>query len=267
MNSKQKEILEELNKEARKLKHSPKKREIPKLAFRCYSHFNSFNKAKKLAGLNIVNVRVVNFPKNAFKLDKDLAEIIAFLTADGHVYKNLNGFHLYSNNREILGELAKKIFKKFGLKGGYNEGTGYGKCFRYSIFNKTVTLFLINQGAPKGDKMTNSFDVPEWIKENRGFSKEYLKILFYCEGNKSRHSKNTETIRINFNKVERLLDNGLIFVNSIKEMLKRLDIETSEAWVINSNIRKKDKERTKQITFQIKSNSNNKFIKEIGWLK
>ena len=72
MNSKQKQILKELKRYAIKLGHSPKKREILSLAQRCYKHFGSFNKAKKLANLDIVNVRKINFPKNAFKIDKNL---------------------------------------------------------------------------------------------------------------------------------------------------------------------------------------------------
>lgn len=267
MNKFQEEIIYKLKEEAKILGHSPKKREIPKLASKCYTHFNSFNEAKKLAKLRTVNVRTINFPKCAFDLDKDLARIIAFLTADGHLYKSLKGFRFYSNNKTVLKELEEIIFKKFGLIGTYSEGTGYGKCFRYQVFNKKVSLFLKEGGAPVGDKMITSFDVPNWIKNNKEFSKEYLKTLFYCEGSKSKHSKNTETIRINFNKSERLLKDGLTFINSLKKLLERYDIETSGIWVTKGNIRKKDKEITKQITFQIKSNSNNKFIKEIGWLK
>jgi hypothetical protein len=267
MNKLQKEIVYELKKKAKELGHSPKRREISKLALKCYSHFNSFNQAKKLAGLNIVNVRVINFPKNAFDFDKDLARIIAFLTADGHLYKSLRGFLFYSNNKTVLKELEDIIFKKFGLIGTYSEGTGYGKCFRYRVFNKKISLFLKESGSPIGDKMLTSFDVPDWIKDNKEFSREYLKTLFYCEGSKSKHSKNTEIIRINFNKAEILLKDGLTFINSIKKLLERYAIETSEIWITKGNIRKKDREITKQITFQIKSNSNNKFIKEIGWLK
>lgn len=267
MNKIQKGIIQELKQEADRLSHSPRMREIPKLAHRCYKYFGSFNKAKKKAGLKIVNVRITNFPKKAFKLDKDLTTIIAYLTADGHLYKDLKGFHLYSNNKLILKQLEEIIYKKFGLKGIYGEGSGYGKCFRYKVFNKPVILFLRDKGTPAGDKMLTPFDVPEWIQDNKRFSKEYLKILFYCEGSKYRQSKNTERIKINFNKAEKLLEDGISFINSLKKLLKNHGIETTNIWISKGNIRKKDGETTKQINFHIKSNSNNKFIKEIGWLK
>jgi hypothetical protein len=267
MNKIQKEIIKELKEEFDRIGHSPKRREIPELAWRCYRYFNSFNEAKRKAGLSIVNVRIIDFPKNAFKLDKNLVTIIAYLTADGHLYKDLKGFHLYSSNKEILKKLEKIIYKKFRLKGIYGEGNGYGKCYRYKIFNKPVTLFLRDKGAPIGDKMLTPFDIPEWIKNNKEFAKEYLRILFYCEGSKYKHSKNTEKIKINFNKSEKLLNDGINFMNSLKDLLRKFDIETTNIWVMKGNIRKKDDKITKTIVFNIKSNSVNRFINKIGWLK
>ncbi|MBI2044487.1 hypothetical protein HYT23_00355 [Candidatus Pacearchaeota archaeon] len=266
MNKIQLKILKDLKKEAKKLGHSPKRRDIPVLAWKCYSHFGSFNKAKKKAGLKIVNIRVVNFPKNAFKLDTDLVTIISFLTADGHLYKDLKGFHLYSNNKAVLNRLEKIIYKKFGLKGIYGEGSGYGKCFRYKIFNKKIVLFLRDSGTPVGDKMITSFDVPKWIKENKEFAKEYLKTIFYCEGSKYKRLNGKEEIRINFNKSERLLNDGIKFMNSLKNMLKNFDIETTNVWVSKGNVRK-DGEITKQINFKVKSSDVNKFINKISWIK
>ena len=264
MNKIQKEILIKLKKEAKRLGHSPKRREIPWLAEKCYRHFGSFNIAKKKAGLKIVNVRFSNFPKNAFKLDRDLVTIIAYLTADGHLYKDLTGFHFYSNNKDALEKLEKIIYKKFKLKGIYGEGTGYGKCFRYKVFNKPVTLFLRKTGVPPGDKMITSFDVPKWIKGNKQFAKEYLKIIFYCEGSKYKHSKNTEQIQINFNKSEKLLYGGIKFMESLKDMLKKFNIRVTNTWVSKGNIRKKDGEITKQIIFKIKTADVNTFINKIG---
>lgn len=267
MNQIQKEIVEELKETADKLGHSPRRREIPRLAWRCYKHLDSFNEAKKKAGLKIVNVRIIDFPKKAFQLDKDLVTIIAYLTADGHLYKDLKGFHLYSNNKIILKQLEETIYKKFGLKGIYGKGSGYGKCFRYKVFNKPINLFLRDKGAPVGDKMLIPFDVPTWIKDNKEFSREYLRIIFYCEGSKYKQSKNTEAIRINFNKSERLLKDAINFMNSLKEMLKIFNIGTTNIWVCKGNIRKRDGKITNLITFKIKSADVNTFINKIGWIK
>ena len=267
MNNVQKKILIELKRESEKLGRSPKRRDIPKLAHQCYKHFNSFNEAKKKAGLKLMNPKIIDFPKNAFKLDKDLAILVAYLTADGHLYKDLKGFHFYSNDLKMLRKLEKIIIKKFGLKGIYGEGSGYGVCFSYKIFNKIVTLFLKDKGVPAGDKMLIPFDVPLWIKKNKEFSREYLEILFYCEGSKYKHSKNTEAIRINFNKSEKLLEDCVRFMNSLKEMLGILKIGTTNIWTTKGNLRKRDGEITKMVAFKIKSSDVNRFINKIGWLK
>ncbi len=266
MNNTQKEIIRELKNISKKIGHSPRKREVPKLASKCYQHFRSFNLAKKTAGLEIVNVRISSFPQNAFKLDKDLVTIIAYLTADGHLYKDLKGFYFCSKDKKSLKKLSNIIYNKFGLSGKYVSGTGHGESYKYLVFNKSVTLFLKNKGAPAGNKMFVPFDVPEWIKKNKEFVKEYLKIIFYCEGSKYKQSKNTERIKINFNKSKRLLKDGLKFMESLKDLLSGFEIETTNIWASESN-KRKDGEMTNQINFQIKSKSNNTFINKIGWIK
>lgn len=267
MNNKQKQLVVELKHSYKKLGHSPTRREVPSLAKRCYKYFNSFNKAKEVASLEIKNKRITTFPKKAFKLDKGMVTIIAYLTADGHLYKDLKGFNFYSRDKKFLEHLANIVYRKFGLKGIYGEGSGYGKCFRYKVFNKQITLFLKDSGVPAGDKMLTSFDVPKWIKDNKRFSKEYLRILFYCEGSRYKHSKNTEVIKINFNKSEKILQNGINFMNSLKNMLENFHIRTTNIWIMKGNLRKKDNETTKMIVFKVKSNSVNSFINKIGWLK
>lgn len=267
MNDKQKQVIVELKHSYKKLGHSPTRREVSSLAKKCYKHFYSFNKAKEMAGLEIKNKRIISFPERAFNLDKDLVTLIVYLTADGHLYKDLKGFYFSSKDKKFLEYLAKIVHRKFGLRGKYVKGNGYGESYKYLVFNKPVTLFLKNKGIPAGDKMLTPFNVPKWIKNNKKFSKQYLKILFYCEGSKYKQSKNTEAIKINFNKSEKLLKNALNFMNSIKKMLDISNIKTTNIWICEGNVRKKDGEKTKLIVFKIKSDNVNTFIKEIGWLK
>jgi len=154
MANKKENILLQLKSISDNLGHSIKRRDCPySLYADCVKYFGSFNKAKKLAGLKIVNVRITQFPDNAFRIDKDLAKISAYLTADGHLYKDLKGFQFYSNNKEKLKEFEEIIYQKFKLKGKYGEGTGYGKTFRYTIFNSSISKFLNKLGVPSGNKM------------------------------------------------------------------------------------------------------------------
>ncbi|MBS3145829.1 hypothetical protein J4414_03440 [Candidatus Woesearchaeota archaeon] len=98
-------------------------------------------------------------------------------------------------------------------------------------------------------------------------SGEYLKIAFYCEESKHKKSKNTEAIQFNLNKSDELLKDGLNFMESLKDLLKMFDIETTKIWLCGENIRKKDGKVTRLIRFRVKANSVNRFINEIGWMK
>lgn len=268
MNSKQKDIIKELRYMSKKLGHSPRKRDVSsKLSWLCYKHFGSFNIAKKKAKLDIANVRITKFPKDAFKIDKELAIITAYLTADGHLYGDLKGFYFSSKDKNFLKYLSKIIYNKFGLKGKYVKGDGYGESHKYLVFNKIVSTFLNNKGVPAGDKMLNIFDIPDWIKKSKKLSKEYLKIIFYCEGSKYKHSKNSNAIKINFNKTQELLDDALAFMESLKIELNKFNIKTTNSWISKSNKRRKDNKITKSICFKIKASSVNTFINKIGWLK
>jgi hypothetical protein len=267
MNNKQEQIIKELRKEAKRLKHSPKRRDVAWLAKKCYKHFDSFNNAKIAAGLEIKNKQITSFPKNAFRLDSNLVILVAFLTSDGHLYKDLKGFYFSSKDKDFLKILEQIVDGKFGLKGKYLKGSGFGESYKYLVFNKTISLFLNNSGVPAGDKMLIPFDVPDWIKENKKFSKEYLKIIFYCEGSKYRQSKNTETIKINFNKSLKLEKDVIRFLNSLKKMLLKFGIETTNIWSSKGIIRKKDGVTTRLHAFKIKSSHVNKFINNVGWLK
>lgn len=262
------EIVKELRNIKKKYGISPTKRDIPtRLYYHCIKEFNYFNKAKEAAKLNLYNKRDESLPESSYLLDKDLVKLVSFLTFDGHLYKSLNAFLLISKNKEILKKYEKLIKNKFGLSGSYRIKRGFGEAFNYRIFNKRLSTFLNLVGTPKGDKMLVSFDIPDWIKKNKEFSREYLRIAYFCEGCKYQHSKNRESIQFNLNKSEELLKDGLNFTNSLKSLLKTFNIETTETWVIKGNKRKKDGKITKTIRFKIKANSINKFIKEIGWYK
>src|SRR3989344_2857295 len=239
MNVKQKGIIKGLRKIAKELRKSPTRREISRhLNHKCKQHFGSFNKAKLKAGLKINKRDADRIPKRAYKRDKDLAQIVSYVTCDGHLHHDLKAFYLSSKKRKVLSEFRKLILKKFGVRGRYEDGTGYGKTEKYRICNAQLGRLLHESGTPKGDKMVTPFDVPLWIKQNNEFSRQYVKIAFFCEGSKHKASKNTETIAINLNKSVELLDDGIEFMNSLKTMLQQWNIETTKNWIQRGNIRK-----------------------------
>jgi len=264
-----KEIINELNSKAKELGHSPQRREVPNLATKCYKIFGSFNKAKIVAGLAAKYVKITRFPKDAFKLDKDLASIASYLTFDGHLFKDFKGFYYSSKNIKDLIDFENIVKRKFGLPARYhlfNSGSNKQTHVIY-FFNKKVCEYLFDMEVPKGDKVMQKFDVPEWILKSKEFSRTYLKIAYLCEGSFKEEAGRTPRISINTAKWSDIIDSGLNFMNRLREMLGMFDIQSHKCYISGERIRKRDNRITRDIRFRIKIDDNNKFIREIGWLK
>lgn len=266
MNSKQKKILLELKQTASKLGHSPTKREIINLASKCYSYFGSFNRAKEKVGLKTHHKIILNFTTRAFKLDKELAAIASYLTFDGHIYKDLSGFSFYSKDIKNLKMMEGIIKRKFGILGKYRTNTlGNNTIHTFSIFNTKLAEWFYQLGVPKGEKVTQDFNVPKWIRNNKEFSREYLKIAFLCEGCNKENRKNPR-IHINTAKILDIINSGIKFMNTIRKMLLYFNIKSTDCTVTGKRVRA-DGKISKDIRFRIITRDNNKFINEIGWIK
>jgi hypothetical protein len=273
VNATQNKLIEDLRLSSIRLGHSPQRREVPYLALKCYKHFGSFNIAKTKAGLEIKNVRFDKFPKNAFRQDKDLAAIISYITFDGHLYKTFKGLYYSSKNVEDLKRFEEVMTRKFGLQAHYklfNSGS-YKQTHMIYFFNKKICEFLFRKGLPKGDKAIQRFDVPMWIVNSREFSREfsreYLKIAYLCEGSIKEEKEREPRITFTQAKHFDVLDSGLNFMSTLKEMLTQFKIESGEIYVSAPRVRKKDNKFMNDLRFRIKVKDNNRFISEIGWFK
>jgi hypothetical protein len=204
--------------------------------------------------------------KNKNKRDLDLVKIIAYLNCDGHLYKELKGFYLSARSRDFILDFKEAVYRKFGLKGLFELGNGEGRTVIYRVLNTEVAKFLNKNGAIKGNKVLTKFDVPQWIKRRREFSRLYLAICFFCEGHKEKRSKKSSRIAINFNKWEEISDSGMGYMQSLKEMLLKFKISTGKIGKQKGNLRK-DGKITKTLRFRIKTSDTDTFIKEIGWYK
>lgn len=123
-------------------------------------------------------------------------------------------------------------------------------------------------GIPNGDKVIQSFMVPAWIISSKEFSREYLKIAYLCEGcNKEEKERKNPRMQINTAKSECLLGSGIKFMEELRKMLLKFEIESTECYVYGKRVRKKDNLLTKDIKFRILTKDNGRFMQEIGWLK
>lgn len=268
------ELIESLLFYENKLGKSPGRREVPyKLYNFSCKYFGSWNKAKEAANLKVDRRKCEPILKESKKYTLELVRIISYITGDGHLHKDLKGFLHSSQDINSLEDFEYCVKKQFSMSVSKIQDsvtTEYGEgAIQYRYFNTEIAKFLYSIGAPKGDKVITKFNVPEWIKENKEFMKEYLKILFYCEGSKY-FDKNIckERIQINMRKTEDLIEEGKIFMNSLKQALKiYFDIETSNLSLMKGKKRNKDNKETKDIRFTIKTHFVADFVKKIGWLK
>lgn len=198
--------------------------------------------------------------------DVELAKIVSYITFDGHLRNNLGNFYLSSASSDPLNDFENLVSEKFALNAIYENGMGYGKSKKCRFYSALVSRFLYSCGAPKGDKMVTPFSVPKWIKENDVFSKAYLSIAFQCEGWIHKNNKyNSYGISFKMNKTEELFQNGFEFINELKYLLNKFGIETSNTYLKEANLRKKDGKRTKSMIFGIRTKSNHIFQKEVGF--
>ncbi|MBU1199661.1 MAG: hypothetical protein KKF46_01305 [Nanoarchaeota archaeon] len=204
----------------------------------------------------------MNLTNNKIEFDKDLAKLVSYLTFDGHLAKDLSCFYLSSKNKEMLSDFADLVYNKFKINGRLKRGTGYGESYKYRVFKKNVCKLLEEIGVPKGSKVIKIFLIPMWILENKECCREYLKTAFDCEG--SIWFEDKPKIRFGICKAEQLISNGKIFLEQMKLMLSRFNIDSTKTWLIKGNLRK-DGNLTKGLYFKIKQSSIKQFALEIGF--
>ena len=187
-----------------------------------------------------------------------LAAIASYLTFDGHLTVSKSMFLFGSKNISELRNFdhyVKSIFNIEGRIESVNQSHGESYAIRY--FSKPLCRVLNLIGVPSGKKVNLEFHIPEWIKNNKECSRAYLRAAFDCEGCFWKEGK---CIRIRFRiyKNPKFKENCISFLNQLKEILHDFDIETTQVWTgsVEGN--------SMPFTFQIRSNSTNKFYKEIG---
>lgn len=204
----------------------------------------------------------MNLTINKIEFDKDLVKLVSYLTFDGHLAEDLKCFYLSSKNKHTLLDFKEIVHRTFKINGRIEEGMGFGESYKYRVFNKDACKFLEKIGVPKGSKVLKNFLIPKWIVEDKEFSGEYLRIAFDCEG--SIWFENKPKIRFGVCKSEQLIENGLIFLEQMKMMLKTFEINSTETWLIKGNQRR-DGNKTKGLYFKIKQDSIKSFANEVGF--
>ena len=218
--------------------------------------------------------------KQALKLEKlnllplnpssKLAIITAHLLGDGNLSKDVDvgDFRYFNKELDCIFRFKKTITNLFKIepKQFYERKGGY--VLKYN--NAPISRLLELSGIPRGNKVKKSYDVPQWIKDSDfEIKKDFLRSLFDDELTSPKLSKKgyVETLRLRFNKREDLLESGVKFLNSVKELIEQLDVKCNNT--IIKNQRYIDKEgnynRTICINISVKSENIKQFYRNIGF--
>lgn len=214
----------------------------------------------KIHGIDALQSHMNWFPVFATSI---LAGIVADLMCDGHLQKNRWRFDFTSRSKVELKYFGRRIYDLFGIKGKIRPclTNKFGITFNYGVNCKPLSRVLCLCGAPRGCKVKNRFLIPDWIMNDKGCFREFIKRVFTCEGCVDIHGK---FLILEMWKSEELIENGIKFMNQIRKGLsKYFNIKSSKVFISNSFNIRKDGIITRPLRFNIKSDSVKKFYDKI----
>ncbi len=138
--------------------------------------WNRIGKYKK-PSVGFVTLEKVKIPRKS----KLLAEFIGILLGDGHIAQYQVTVTLSSEEKEYIHYVSNLIKKLFGVVVGITKQK-QKKAVTIVINRRLVVDFCQEFGFEMGNKVTHQVDIPNWIKENKTFSKECIRGLFDTDG-------------------------------------------------------------------------------------
>ncbi|MBU1111659.1 MAG: DEAD/DEAH box helicase, partial [Nanoarchaeota archaeon] len=213
-----------------------------------------------------------------------IARLFGHLFGDGWSYNDKKGIIIgFSGNIDdlksiqsdlsLLGSKYSKIYSRNTtsvanhLSRGKKEITGISNSF--TVSDRKITKLLVLLGLPIGNKTKNLFLIPEWIiKGPNRIKKEFLSALMGSEGytpSLKRNLKTCNPVRLSFNLIKSLENEGLTYAQQIKNLFFDLKINVQISKRVG-NIRK-DGHHTVKFLLTL-SNSNKsmiRFLREVNY--
>ena len=205
-----------------------------------------------------------------------LTKLLGFLTGDGWLGKSSGRWTAkYIGNPEDLENIRKDIFNlgykcnnikainsssKILQRNG-KERVIQGVSYQFSISSLGLPMLFYALGTPFGNKSKNIFNVPTWLFEAPLWIKRlYLAGYFGAEMSKPATRKREPyrfgNCKISLNKIEQIKNNGYIFLNGIRALLKEFGIACEKIIEQKSIINKKGNHTIKLI-LQVSSEERN----------
>ena len=214
-----------------------------------------------------------------------LLKIIGFVLGDGvisFVNKRKGFVHFYAK-REDLKEIQSDI-KELGFEcpniferlRNHSIDTYYGNQkfdFNETSIMKKSTAFavlLVALGAPYGKKVTKSYRVPKWVLNAPLWQKRlFLAAFFGAELSKpsTLNKYNFYEPQLNMNKLEKLKESAIDFLNDIRLILSEFNVQTSYPVDVDGYQYNGKDGKTCGIRLKIKSNMENliRFFGTVGY--
>ena len=159
-------------------------------------------------------INIKSFPINA---TPNLASLVGHSFGDGHIS---NAFGYTNTSQRLINDVIERVHKLPVEKITMNYWFHKAHDIRFS---KLVRDILVVAGAPKGNKITNRYRLPDWIKfGSLKIKKAFLRALFDDEG--SIVIKHRQILFCLSKNIE-LEDNLDYFLRELKSLLKEFKIK------------------------------------------
>ena len=186
----------------------------------------------------------------------ELSSLVGHGLGDGHISEE--GCFEYTNKEISLHvKVSKIIYKLFNIN-KYTKSSS--KTVERRRYNTIIGKALHLAGVPKGNKILQSFSIPQWILDgSKEIKKSFIRALFDDEGTVKTPGYE---ILIKFSKNEKYIDSLQKFMEQIRQLLEDLGIEVTS--IRRGNIITGKNGRTIQLVLGIHGYKNFlKFSKEI----
>ncbi len=198
----------------------------------------------------------------------NLAYLVGRIMGDGHLDKRgslkfISGSRADSVSlRGFINKTCGVPFHRMHIRRRSNRGTS----FSLDVNSVKLGRKLFQLGAPMGNKVKQSFFVPQWIQENQSFKKMFLRAILEDELSTIKIEKRNHSIQPKFKiaKQEHLVDELRIFLQQVRSCIESFGVECSN---VSKDPKGRVGQRTKDLYFHIKRSKMNiiKFEEEIGF--
>lgn len=158
--------------------------------------------------------------------NENLARLIGHNFGDGYIHPNKFYFVYVNSSQKLLENIKQTVLKEFrNVK--INESLS-GKGVPRLQFSSIVGKKLLAIGGVSGSKIDKVVNIPQWIiNGNEKIKANFLAALFDDEGY-FRDEKGSKQIVIKFSKNVLLEENLNEYLETIRNLLRDLDIKASK---------------------------------------